>query len=128
MLLEPSLEECRKAALAEGMPEREGDKLFAHYTKVGWVCGRARVPMKSFAGAVLHWRLEWEDRGRPGANGNGHQPPMSGAVMMVKQKEYERVMDRLKKLGDGFWEEYNGERKRLRMRRDELRKDLGLVI
>ena len=133
MMLPPSIEECRLAAVKEGMPEREGDKFYAHFEKVGWVCGKGRLPMKSFAGAMMGWRLHWEEQGKVGAptaelNGKHHNAPLSDAMLIFKGKEYERVIERLRKLGEGFFPAYKGEQAALRKRRDELRKELGIVI
>lgn len=131
MLLKPSLEECVKAAVALDMPESEGRKFYFHYESNGWKVGR--VPMKSFAGSMGGWCERWKDKGSPGSaskelNGKHHSAPLSDAMLIFKGKEYERVIERLRKLGEGFFPAYKGEQAALRKRRDELRKQLGIVI
>jgi hypothetical protein len=134
LLLHPTIEECRRAAVAEGMPEREGDKFFHHYNGNGWKIGKNG--MKSFSSSMAGWRLRWEDRGSPGKPaGNGSAPaPASGAMVIVKQKELERVLDRMKVIHRSY-DSHNdlrpgdrAEMSLLKKRAGELRKELGVMI
>jgi len=139
MLLKPSLEECVAAAVRLKMPESEGRKFFYHYESVGWKVGK--LAMVSFAGALGGWHERWLERGgsiqRPGsyrpesANGNG---ALSGADKMLKRDEYQRCLDRMKVIYssyDSHLEMRADDRQeiaRLKRRRDELRKELGIMI
>lgn len=137
MLFTPSIEECRAAAVKEGMPEREGDKMFVHYELSGWRYGKAKVPITSLALVAHGWKLRWQDQGCPGVpkhhtNGTG-TGSVSGADKMIMGAEYQRVLERMKVLRsyDSHAEMLASDRdeyKKLVARRNELRTILGITV
>lgn len=144
MLLTPSMAECVQMALAHDMPEAEGRKFFYHYESNGWKVGK--LPMKSVAGAMGGWHERWLERGAsPPTNkfqggfsnglavGNGNGA-LSGADKIIKSDEYRRVLERMKVIANSY-DSHNemrpadrAENMKLRKRRDELRKELGIII
>lgn len=135
MMITPTLDECMAAAVDAGMPESEGENMYAHYQLAGWKYGKARVPITSLALAVQNWKRGWLAGGsvnRPpvmGTSGGG----MSGADKMIKQSEYLRVLERMKVLMqyDSHLDMPKGDReeyRKLKARRDELRKALDIMI
>lgn len=146
MLLTPSMDECVKMAIAQGMPEAEGRKFFYHYESNGWKVGK--LPMKSVAGAMGGWHERWLERGASPptgkfqstfsnglavGNGNGVSP-LSGADKMIKSDEYRRVLERMKVIVNSYDTNNEmraadrAEMRNLKARRDELRKVLGIVF
>lgn len=137
LLITPTLDEVKKAALVIHLPEREAIRFFNFYESKGWMVGKNR--MVSFKGALENWKLGWEDRGRPGPARNGEAQSMepakpSGMDKMIAQKEFERISERMKTIKNGYGEmqswtrsdaqEYN----RLLARKKELRIILGITI
>lgn len=138
LLFKPSMEECVKAAVSHKMPEAEGRKFFYHYESNGWRVGK--LPMQSFAGAMGGWYERWMERTggsapNPATNGKDHPPVLSGPMVVVRQKEYERLIVRMNQLRDGVEahasgmtpkarEEWNG----LVARKKQLKKELGIVV
>jgi hypothetical protein len=140
MLLRPSMEECIAAAAKcdPPMPAAEGRKFFYHYESNGWKVGK--VVMKSFAGSMGGWHERWLERtggNSPQGNGNGdHGPaPMTGAQLMLKQKEYERILARQKQIRDSYDSHADcmrpsdrAEWLKLVARKKLLKAELGIVI
>ncbi len=131
MLLNPSLEECVKAAVGCGMPEAEGRKFFYHYESNGWRVGK--LPMKSFAGAMGGWYERWLERqSHQLVNGNGNG--INGAAMVVLGREYERVITAMDKIKATYgdhqtWRERDvADWKKLATRKAELRQQLGIRV
>lgn len=144
MMFPPSMEECVKAAVERGMTEAEGRKFFYHYESNGWKVGK--VPMKSVAGAMGGWHERWLERGASPptnkfqggfsnglavSNGSG---ALSGADKIIKSDEYRRVLERMKVILNSY-DSHNdlrqadrAEMRNLKKRRDELRKELGVMI
>lgn len=123
ILVKPTLEEIRLAALKIGLPEIEADKFFYHYESNGWRVGR--VKMSSLNGALAGWKIRWQER-------NGNREDRTGR--WIKQKEYDRICDRLKLLngtyaGHQTWAERDlAEKKRLLAKREQLRTELGILL
>ena len=139
LLLPPTLDEVKRAAAAIDLPEREAIRFFNFYDSKGWLVGCNR--MVSFTGALANWKMSWEDRGgangKPaGGSGGGAKSvePLSGADKMIYQKEYERIVARMQLIRAGYAEMQSWSKRdkedfeRLRARRTELKKLLGLTI
>lgn len=133
-------------AINRGMPEAEGRKFFYHYESNGWKVGK--LPMKSVAGAIGGWHERWLERGASPptnkfqggfsnglavGNGNGGGP-LSGADKVIKSDEYRRVLERMKVIVNSYDSNNDlrpadrAEMRNLKKRRDELRKELGIMI
>lgn len=135
-LLAPTIDECIQAGDKIGLPRLEAMKFHAHHESKGWMIGKLR--MKSLVGALQTWRLNWLERtGRIDTNGHEHEPAekkLNGAEIVVKGRELERVLQRMEALtrsveGLGSMrpddrEEY----RKLKTRRDELKRILGVMI
>lgn len=63
----PSLEEVKLNGAKIGLPDSECVNFHAYYESNGWRVGRN--PMKSWNGAMIHWRSNWKARN----NGNSTQ-------------------------------------------------------
>lgn len=134
ILLPPTLDEVKRAAITIDLPEREAIRFFNFYDSKGWMIGKNR--MVSFVGALSNWKLTWEDRGggNGGSSKGGEPPPLSGADKMIYQKEYERIVARMQTIRNSYGEmqtwsasdkqEYG----RLSKRKIELKNLLGVVI
>lgn len=126
LLIKPSLDEVRFAAVKIGLPPMEADKFWNYYESNGWKVGR--VKMASVAGAMAGWKIRYEERR---AISNGSVRPIEKVIM---EKEYERVLTRMKTLEGQYsahqtWDERDKfEYHKLTLRRDELRKKLGVMI
>lgn len=133
-------------AINQGMPEAEGRKFFYHYESNGWKVGK--LPMKSVAGAMGGWHERWLERGASPptnkfqggfsnglavGNGNGNGA-LSGADKVIKSDEYRRVLERMKVIVNSYDSNNDlrpadrAEMRNLKKRRDELRKELGIMI
>lgn len=140
MLLMPSIDEVINAAQAIGLPPLEGMKFFHHHESKGWMIGKTK--MKSLASALQTWRLGYLERNglidsngnQVNGNGASHPKKLTGAEMMVREKELERVLDRMKKLENSYdshaemRREDREEYRSLKLRRGELKKLLGVII
>ena len=138
LLLPPTLDEIKSTASAIGLPEREAIRFFNFYESKGWMVGKNK--MTSFRGALENWKMGWEDRGRPGNNGfiataPGPQPEKtSGMDKMIAQKEYERVIDRMRLIKSSYAEMQTWTRqdaaefKRLLDRKKQLKSILGITL
>ena len=128
MLLTPTLDECKAEALKQGMPEREGEKLFIHYEMVHWRYGKAQVPISSLSMAVAGWKHRWQEKGCPDTNGHAQN---DRALLPAKRDELNRVLERIRVITQtdshsDMRQSDKDEYRRLRARRDELRKELGV--
>ncbi len=138
LLLPPTREEIIRSAKEIGLPEREALKFFNFYESKGWMVGKNR--MVSFRGALENWKMTWEDRtgGEHPAPAFGvraaSRQPMSGMDKLIAQKEFDRVVDRMRVLKASYgemqtWSTADGlEFKKLVARRNELKKILGITI
>lgn len=126
MLVTPTLEEVKDAGsrMKPPLPEIEAELFWYYYESNGWKVGK--VKMVSFAGALGGWHCRWRKREANQVERNGRVGP--GMVMMVKQKEYDRILEKMKILHSSHREEDRDEWNRLRLRRDQLRKDLGVMV
>lgn len=126
LLIPPTLDEIKLAAAKSGLPEIEAEKFFHYYASQGWKVGKCA--MKSWLDALAGWRLRWRERQ---AQSNGH---VGGAQLVTWQKEYERVVERLKAIPRSYDEHrvmsqvHKDEMKKLVSRRNELREKLGIMI
>ena len=134
LLIKPTIEEVLLQGAKIGLPEVECYKFFHHYTSNGWKVGK--VPMVSFPSALAGWNIRWQEReAQRNGNGNGNvQRGPNGADTMLKSKEYDRVVERMKLISDGYaqhqtWDETDkSEWYKLKVRRNELRQELGIMI
>lgn len=138
MLLPPTLDEVKAAAKEIDLPEREAVRFWNFYESKGWMVGRNR--MVSFAGALANWKMSIEDRmikGGPSSVACSSARPngeYSGVDKMIFQKEYERVIDRMRLIKSSYgemqtWSQQDrAEYEKLRVRKLELKKILGVVI
>jgi hypothetical protein len=118
-LIYPTMAEVKLQAAKAGLPEVEAEKFFYFYESKGWKVGK--TAMKSWLSALAGWKLRWIE---------SHNE----AQTMVMEKEYERVMARLKAIpeiydGHREWSKaHRDEFQRLKVRRDELRRKLGIML
>ena len=122
-MITPSLEEICLAACKIGLSALEAEKFYYHYESVNWRVGKNR--MVSLNAALAGWKIRVQER---------QSKQQTGCEKWIAQKEYDRILDRLKVIrgtygGNQNWsgpdrEEYN----RLRFKRDELRKKLDILL
>lgn len=127
--LKPDLAAVELYAAKIGLPATEAQKLYDYYEANGWRVGRN--PMKSWEAAVRNWDRRWREYAPVNSKQNGHT---NGAAIIVMQKEYERVCEKMRQLRSQYgdmqtWVRSDSELfKQLRARRDELRKTLNITI
>src|SRR5262252_8719545 len=129
-LVAPTIDECIKAGGEIGLPPLEAMKFFHHHESKGWKIGRERI--KSLPSALQTWRFNWLERGgRIDSNGhesNGAPAKLTGIDKMIREKELERVLVRMKVLKDGVEAHAlmrapdRAEYQKLKARRDVLKK------
>lgn len=110
----PTMEEIRLQAESIGLPEIEARKFFCYYESNGWKVGRN--PMRKWKSAIAHWCLVWQSR-QPAASPTKGQ--LTGAQVMLYQKEYDRVLEAIKKI-DNSVESHCSMRPEDRVRKREL--------
>lgn len=121
----PTLETVKAYAKEHGLPEDEAIRFHGFYTSNGWKVGRN--PMKSWHGAIATWRGNLHFQNAP-------SPRINGANTVLLQKEYDRVLDRMRTLKGNYASHQTWDKKdieewgKLKPRRDELRKILGVTI
>lgn len=119
----PTLEAVRAHASTIGLSDTESVRFHAYYESNGWKVGKN--PMKSWHGAMITWR---------GKSGDGNGKPTNGANTIVLQKEFDRVLDRMKALKNSYSEHQAWSQKdvdewnKLKARREELKALLGTTI
>lgn len=137
ILLKPTLEECVHLAKDPEiqLPEREAKKFWAHYEARGWevTMGKVTKPMKSLRGAMVGWKLRWEERGGT-VDHNGHSHSgLSGVDKQILHEELKRLLDKMKLIRDGYsglmeWRATDKALyKQYKNRVDEIRGKLGVV-
>jgi hypothetical protein len=118
----PTLEEVQTRANEIGLASLEAEKFWMYFDSKGWVVGKS--PMKNWRSALSGWKL----RSQPSAH------TLSGVDKMILAKEYDRIIARMDLLkatygGHQDWDPSDRlEFHKLRQRRDELRKLLGILI
>lgn len=128
----PTPEEVQAHCAKIGLPEIEGEKFVAYFESCGWVIGKSRKPMVSWRGAMSTWRLNWLERGgtMQAQPQTQHQRPID---RMISNAEYERVLKRIDTIRGTYsgmqeWAaDDKAEIRKLKQRRDELKKLLGLT-
>lgn len=132
MLMPPSIDECVSLAKHPNicLPEREARKFWAHYESNGWKVGKN--PVVSLMGAMVGWKMRWEERGG-GRDCNGAvRPELSGIDKSILSKELERVLEKMRIIRTGYSENMQwtlsdvARFNALRARRNELREKLGI--
>lgn len=119
-----SIEEVKDFCRSIEVPEMDADYFFNKWEGSGWRNGGQ--PIRDWKSTIRSWKAAGYLPSQKGKQQITNGP--NGAQTVVNQKEYERVIERLRKLGEGFFPAYKGEQAALRKRRDELRKELGIVI
>lgn len=118
----PTLEEVQARALEISLPEIEAERFWFFYGSKNWTVGKS--PMKNWHMALSGWKL----RSQPSRG------ELSGVEKMILSREYERIIARMDLLkatygGHQDWDAADRlEFHKLRQRRDELRKLLGMLI
>lgn len=121
----PKLEAVKARAATQGLPESEAIRFFGYYESNGWRVGKN--PMKSWHGAMVTWRETWR-------GSNGAVTRTNGANTVLLQKEYDRILERMRTVKGNYashqtWDKKDAEEwGKLKARRDELRKILGITI
>lgn len=126
LLIPPTLEEIKALAKSIDLPEIEAEAFFWHYQSNGWKVGK--VAMKCWKSALQGWRIRWQQR-------SGDKGDRSGAgERWMMNKEYERILDRMKAIRASYAEHQTWDAKdraewqRLKSRKEELMKKLGIMI
>lgn len=128
LLIHPTLPEIRLQAAKIGLPDTEAELFFYHYQSNGWLVGK--TPMKCWLSALSGWKVRWWSR-QCEKRGSARQTPMD---KLIWQKEYERVLARMKGIEECYdahrtWTAaHTAEFKKLKVRRDELRAKLGIML
>lgn len=127
----PEFSELELYAAKIGLPVTEINKFFDHFESNGWKIG-GKAPMRCWRAAMRTWKTNWHTgafaSARPARNGT------TGIDKVVANDEYERVVARLRLIASAYgdhqtWREQDRvEHKKLRARRDELKKVLGITI
>ncbi len=121
--MKPTDAELNLAAAKMMLPSSEVNRFVAYYESNGWRVGKN--PMKSWLHALTGWKLRWEET---------RSTPSNGANLVVLGKELERVIERMKSIKATYgdhqsWPQQDiDEFSKLRIRRTELRKILGVQV
>ena len=122
----PTLDEIKLQSAKIGLAEVEANKFFHHYESNGWRVGRS--PMVSWHHALAGWKT------RSSTYGGNSSHPTNGANTVIMGKEYERIVARINTLRSTYGDMQTwtagdkAEFGRLKVRREELKKILGLTI
>lgn len=128
----PTIEEVKLHAAKIGLPEIEAEKFFCYYESNGWRVGRN--PMAVWRGALAGWKLRWQERAGEKQQRLAERKELNPtALLILRQKELERVENRMKELKgahffDDRWDEkdYQEQYKYLWNRKKELLQLLGM--
>lgn len=121
----PTLEEVKLQAAKSGLPEMEAEKFFCYYESVNWFVGKKK--MSQWRMALAGWRLRWQER-----QSKRLPQKLSGAEIILHRDEMDRVTQRMKTIRNSYsdhqsWSDADLHAfQRLKSRRDELRKLLGV--
>lgn len=105
------------------LPDFEASRFFDYYETNGWRVGR--FVMKDWRAAARNWQRTIISRTKTS---------QSGADKIIFQKEYDRILERMTILRSTYgdcqtWDPKDREElKKLRIRRDELRTILGILL
>lgn len=122
----PTIEQCLAHGSTIELPEHEVNKFWHHYESQGWKVGKS--PMKVWKSAMAGWKLRWEEKAK------SHLEPNETAKMILRQKELDRVEEKMKSIKGSYSENLSWDAKDrnlygvLKKRRDELVKLLGMAI
>lgn len=120
----PTLEQLVLHCAKLGLPEGEAAKFIAHHEARGWMLGRMK--MKNWQAALVTWRGLWQERQAGKVSPN--------VELIMRQKELERVEERMRILRGSYSEHSTWDRKdieehrALRDRKKELVKLLGMAV
>lgn len=130
--VKPTIEEMKLHAAKIGLPESEVVRCWNYYESKGWLVGRS--PMRSWPAAMVTWRSNWQERGSTWIPSQSSEPAHpNGANIVIMGKELDRVIEKMKTIRNTYgdhqtWREQDRiEFDKLKSRRDELRKVLGVV-
>lgn len=123
----PNLSEVKAKCQFAGWPEAAGERFWHHFESSGWIDKNGHE-VRSWESKLALWVTD--ERARPAEDAHH----VNGANTVILGKELERVIERMKTIkgtyGDhqtwdqGDVDEFN----RLRIRRNELRKTLGVQV
>jgi len=132
----PTVEECQLQAAKIGLSPVEAEKFHCYYEANGWKVGR--VPMQVWRAAMSGWKLRWQERvQREQARGDERKTTVSRNVQLIQWRhELDRVEAAMKRVKGMAWTANNGwdddeqrqEHRRLRLRKEELLKELGMAV
>ncbi len=55
-MTEPTIDQCKDAAIMAGLTEADGEEFFYHYAAQGWVFGNGQ-PVKNISFALCKWKI-----------------------------------------------------------------------
>jgi len=117
--IKPTVQEVEKEFLRIGLPAEMAVAFVSHYESNGWKVGRNA--MKNWQAACITWKRKQEQ-------------PSPGANMVIMGREYERILERMKTIRGNYGDHQEWDPRertefdRLKSRRDQLRKTLGITI
>lgn len=120
----PTLEHARSAAAMIGGTEKQGEDFWHHFEAQSWVTA-AGNPITAWQSKLKRWIDNDRQRGQAGTN---------GAQIVVMQDELKRVDKRISDIRNSYdahlspSAEDRVKLKKLRSRRDELKKKLGVEV
>lgn len=123
----PKMDEVAEYAKQRELPPIEAEKFFNYYESNGWRVGRN--PMKDWRRALINWQLNASSFASSSPSGK-----ISGADKVIFGHEFQRVLQRIKDLEQSvdshrdFDSKQREEHLKLKVRRDELKKILGITI
>jgi uncharacterized protein YdaU (DUF1376 family) len=140
----PSREEVKKHAAVIGMTAEEAERFWHHFEASGWI-DRHGHPIRNWQSRQTLWHTDNRAKPLEAAHHVAEKgPPAPAAVIspsiaaLTASKEYERVCARIKQVTEGAARDATGtkfytaaereELRKLRPRREELRKQLGVTI
>jgi len=121
----PSREEVGLLAAKAGMPIEQADAFWDFYQSKGWMVGKTK--MVSVGHSVAGWARRWREETAPAKT---NVSPTTRAIL--HQKELDEVLSKMQSIrstysGHQNWsEEDKGKWYKLKARRDELKKLLGI--
>lgn len=125
--VKPTLEQLVTYALTRELTKEDGEACYDHYVSNGWKVGKN--PMRDWEAAVRNWK-----RQRPQYSATGKPAGKNGADTIVLQKEFDRAVERMKTIRSSYeahqsWDAKDtAEFNKLKARRDELKKLLGVTV
>jgi hypothetical protein len=137
---QPSIDEVLMEAQRIGLAEWKARDWFNEMEGCGWLDYNHR-PIKAWRAVLARVKVKWEADGRPKSPPSRNTPhgtaALSAAEVVLRQKEYERVVEAIERIrrnaasdamGTIYTEKEKQQLTELRARRDELKQLLNLKI